>query len=40
MVNLGNKLVNNSVLDEDLIKYGLDNDVWYVPRYTIAEFWD
>lgn len=38
--NLGNKLVNNGVLDEDLIKYGLDNDVWYVPRYTFAEFWD
>lgn len=38
--NLGNKLVNNGALDEDLIKYGLDNDVWYVPRYTFAEFWD
>lgn len=26
--------------DEDLIKYGLDNDVWYVSRYILAELWD
>lgn len=36
MVNLGNKLLT-MVSDEELIKYGLDNDVWYVSRYIFVE---